>query len=108
VPLSSGDRIMLPGGGHRLRFGGRVVVLPEPVAPTPRFTTRIRPTLADIADVLGADDLDDAAGVRNAYRVLVRRLHPDRNRDEPGHISRFHEIQACWDAYRSWAGARDC
>jgi hypothetical protein len=104
VPLSAGDLIQLPGGGHRLRFGGVQVVLPEPVAPTPRFSARVRPTLSDVADVFGLDDLDDPTVVRARYRELVRELHPDRNREDPGHTSRFHEVQACWEIVRSGSG----
>jgi hypothetical protein len=100
--LKKGDVVKIRGPGNRLGFAGYVVRLPEPVAPAPRFGPRQVPTDEEIADVLGIPvaDLEDAEQVKTAHRELVRRFHPDRHDGDPGHVSRFLEIQVCWDAWR--------
>lgn len=104
--LARGDMIKLRGGGNRLGFHGYVVQLPEPAGPIPRFGPRQVPTDAEIASVLGVrpQDLGDADEVKAAYRELARRFHPDRHDGDPGHLSRFLEIQVCFDAWKR-AGA---
>lgn len=101
-PLKKGDVVKLRGAGNRLGFGPYHVVLAEPVVVGPRFGPRDTPTPRQIAVVLGLPEhaLADADRVRARYRELVRRFHPDRNDGDPGHLSRFLEIQACFDALR--------
>jgi len=104
-PVEKGAVERLQGPGNRIGFGPYVVVLPEPVAPTPRFAPRQVPTKAEIADVLGVPepDLTDGDKVKARYRDLARRFHPDRNSGDPGDTSRFLEIQTCFDAWRQSA-----
>jgi len=104
-PVDKGAVERLQGPGNRLGFGPYVVVLPEPVVPTPRFAPRQVPTKAEIADVLGVAELDltDSEKVKGRYRDLARRYHPDRNSGDPGDTSRFLEIQTCFDAWRQSA-----
>jgi hypothetical protein len=104
--LARGDVIKLRGSGSRIGFAGYVVNLPDPAMPSPRFGPRQVPTGAEIAGVLGLDevDLDEADRVKAAYRDLARRFHPDRHDGEPGHVSRFLELQVCFNA---WKKARE-
>jgi hypothetical protein len=99
--LSRGDFVKLKGGGNRLGFAGYVVQLPDPAAPIPRFGT-LSPTPGEIAEVLGVDtlELDDPDVVKSAHRELVLRFHPDRHGGDPGHLSRFYEVQACFEAWK--------
>ncbi len=99
VRLDAASQRRIPEGGYRLRIGGHVLPIPAPVAPTPRFSSRTKPSIAEILEVfdLGPHDLEDAAIVKARYRELVRRFHPDRHTN-PGHTSRFLEVQACWSA----------
>lgn len=104
-PVDKGAVERLQGPGNRIGFGPYVVLLPEPVVPTPRFAPRQIPTKAEIADVLGVAELDltDGEKVKTRYRDLARRFHPDRNSGDPGDTSRFLEIQTCFDAWRQSA-----
>jgi hypothetical protein len=101
-PVDKGAVERLQGPGNRIGFGPYVVVLPEPIVPTPRFAPRQVPTRAEIADVLGVTEpeLVDPEKVKTRYRELARRFHPDRNAGDPGDTSRFLEIQTCFDAWR--------
>lgn len=99
--LSRGDFVKLKGGGNRIGFAGYVVHLPDPAAPIARFALQ-PPTMSEIAEVLGLElsELADPDAVKAAHRELVRRFHPDRHGGDPGHLSRFHEVQTCFDAWR--------
>jgi hypothetical protein len=101
-PLDKGVVERLQGPGNRIGFGPYVIVLPEPVVPTPRFAPREVPSRAEIADVLGLSEIDltDGEKVKARYRELARRFHPDRNSGDPGDTSRFLEIQTTFDAWR--------
>lgn len=103
--LKRGDVVKLRGSGNRIGFAGYVVNLPEPAVPSPRFGPRQVPTEGEIAWVLGLElgDLDDAERVKAAYRDLARRFHPDRHDGEPGHVSRFLELQVCFSAWKKTA-----
>ncbi|MEQ1507816.1 MAG: DnaJ domain-containing protein, partial [Myxococcota bacterium] len=105
--LSRGQVVKLRGPGNRIGFWGYVVQLPEPAAPIPRFGPRHVPTPYEIADVLGVreHELSDLDAVKSAYRELVRRFHPDRHDGDPGHLSRFLEIQTCFDAWKRTVAA---
>jgi hypothetical protein len=100
--LARADVVKLRGAGNRIGFAGYVVHLPDPAAPIPRFGPRQFPTMAEVADVLGLPDhhLADPDIVKARYRELVLRFHPDRHDGDPGHLSRFLEIQACFDLWK--------
>ncbi|MEZ4238761.1 MAG: hypothetical protein R3F59_21940 [Myxococcota bacterium] len=74
--------------------------------PSPRFGPRQVPEPAEIAAVLGLDEdlLDDDERVKSAHRDLVRRFHLDRHDGEPGHLSRFLELQLCFAAWKKARG----
>lgn len=99
--LARGDFIKLKGGLNRIGFAGYVVHLPDPAAPIARFAS-LAPSREEIAEVLGIDisDLGDPDAVKVAHRELVLRFHPDRSGGDPGHLSRFHEVQTCFDAWK--------
>lgn len=99
--LSRGDFIKLKGNGNRLGFAGYLVHLADPAVPIARFATQ-PPTRPEIAEILGLElsDLEDPDAVKSAHRELVLRFHPDRHSGDPGHLSRFYEVQACFDAWK--------
>lgn len=99
--LGRGEVVKLRGPGNRIGFGPYAVELPPPAVPVPRFGPRQTPTRAEVAEVLGLRELDLLSSeiVKERYRALVRRFHPDRHDGDPGHTSRFLEIQA---ALRAW------
>lgn len=101
-PLQAGARLRLSGPGNRLRLGRHELLLPTPVLPRVRFGGRSKPTPEDLAQVfnLELEDLRQPERIRERYRELVRLLHPDRNGEDPGHLSRFLEVQACWQAHQ--------
>lgn len=100
--LARADVVKLRGAGNRLGFAGYVVQLPDPAAPVPRFGPRQTPTRAEISDVLGIPEnqLADTDLVKSRYRELALRFHPDRHDGDPGHLSRFLEIQSCFDVWK--------
>lgn len=100
--VQRGDVVRLRGAGNRIGFAGFEVVLPEPAVPVSRFGPRQVPTSADIAEVLGLpeESLTDTDRVKAAYRDLVRRFHPDMHDGDAGHLSRFLELQVCFDAWK--------
>ena len=100
--LARGAVVRLKGPGNRLGFGPYVVELPAPAVPTPRFSPEDPPQPVDIARILGltVEDLDDEAQVKASHRSLVKRFHPDLHPDDQGHLSRFLEIQAAFEAWR--------
>ncbi len=106
TPLTPGAIVRLKGPGNQIGFGRYVVGLPAPTMPTARFSANQLPDRVDIAEVLSLSlaQLADPALTRARYLELVRRFHPDRNGGDPGHLSRFHEVQLCWDAL-DWSGA---
>ncbi len=101
--LKKGAVVRLKGAGNRVGFAGFVVEIPLPARPVPRFGPREVPSFDDIAEVLGLSriELGDPDRVKARYRVLARRFHPDRHDGDPGHLSRFLEIQACFDEWRN-------
>jgi hypothetical protein len=100
--LDRGSVIRLRGPGNRMGFAGYLLHIPEPAAPVPRFGPRHDFSNAEIADVLGMReyDLEDHDQVKAVWKHLVQRFHPDKHDGEPGHLSRFLEIQACYDAWK--------
>lgn len=100
--LQRGSVVRLKGPGNRLHFGGYVVELPPPAVPVSRFGPHEIPSPASIQSVLGLPPgaIDDPAQVKAAYRALIRRFHPDRHDGDPGHLSRFLEIKACFEAWK--------
>jgi len=108
-PLAAGAVVRLKGAGNRIGFWGYAVELPKPVVPTPRFGSRVTPAEEDVADVLriSRGKLGNEQMVKTAYRELMRRFHPDRHSGDPGHLSRFLEIQTCFSAWRQWRRGGD-
>ncbi|MBX2799755.1 MAG: J domain-containing protein [Myxococcales bacterium] len=104
--LAKGDIVRLKGPGNLLGFQGYMVELPPPAVPTPRFSATEPPEDAEIADVMGVplDRLNDRTLIKARYRALARRFHPDRHGGEPGHLSRFLELTACFD---TWSARSD-
>lgn len=100
--LARAEVVKLRGPGNRIGFAGYVVSLPDPAAPVPRFGPRQVPTVAEMADVFGlsAHQMTDADLVKSRYRELALRFHPDRSDGDPGHLSRFLEIQASFSAWK--------
>lgn len=97
-----GAPVHLTGTRNSLFLGALEILLPEPQAPQPRFSDRQRPTREDLSVVFGIpmEALADSDLVRARYRDLVRRLHPDRNAGNVGHLSRFLEVVACWEGWQ--------
>lgn len=50
----------------------------------------------DYYEVLGVDKGADAAAIKNAYRRLAMKHHPDRNRDNPDAERQFKEVQEAY------------
>ena len=48
-------------------------------------------------ELLGVDAEADHDAIRDAYRRLVRKAHPDRHPDDPGAHERFLAIQAAYE-----------
>ncbi|MEQ1569711.1 MAG: J domain-containing protein [Myxococcota bacterium] len=101
--LQKGAVIKLTGPGNRFGFAGYVVHLPEPAGPIPRFGPRTPPTELEIAAVLGLreHEVHNPDRVKLAYREQVVRFHPDKHGGEPGHLSRYLELQACMEALKA-------
>jgi DnaJ-class molecular chaperone len=50
--------------------------------------------MRDPYDVLGVDRKASAAEIKNAFRRLAKKLHPDANKNDPKAASRFAEVNA--------------
>src|SRR5215469_15340026 len=50
--------------------------------------------MRDPYQVLGVDRKASAGEIKNAYRRLAKKLHPDANRNDPKAASRFAELNA--------------
>src|SRR5579862_9568461 len=50
--------------------------------------------MRDPYDVLGVDRKASAAEIKNAFRRLAKKLHPDANKNDPKAASRFAELNA--------------
>jgi molecular chaperone DnaJ len=51
----------------------------------------------DYYKVLGVSDTATAKDITKAYRALARKLHPDKNPDDPKSEERFKEVSAAYD-----------
>jgi DnaJ-class molecular chaperone len=54
-------------------------------------------TMRDPYDVLGVSKGASAAEIKNAYRKLAKRLHPDANKHDPRAASRFAELNSAYE-----------
>src|SRR6059058_6150168 len=53
--------------------------------------------MRDPYDVLGVSKSASAADIKNAYRKLAKKLHPDANKHDPKAASRFAELNAAYE-----------
>ena len=53
--------------------------------------------MRDPYDVLGVSKSASAAEIKNAFRKLAKKLHPDANKHDPKAASRFAEINAAYE-----------
>jgi DnaJ-class molecular chaperone len=53
--------------------------------------------MRDPYDVLGVSKGASAAEIKNAFRKLAKRLHPDANKHDPKAASRFSELNAAYE-----------
>jgi DnaJ-class molecular chaperone len=54
-------------------------------------------TMRDPYDVLGVSKGASAAEIKNAFRKLAKRLHPDANKHDPRAAARFSELNAAYE-----------
>jgi curved DNA-binding protein CbpA len=54
--------------------------------------------MRDPYDVLGVSKGASAAEIKNAFRKLAKKLHPDANKHDPRAASRFAELNAAYEA----------
>ncbi|MGZ3411463.1 MAG: DnaJ C-terminal domain-containing protein [Xanthobacteraceae bacterium] len=53
--------------------------------------------MRDPYQVLGVQKGADAAAIKNAYRKLAKKLHPDANKDDPKAATRFSELNTAYE-----------
>jgi len=53
--------------------------------------------LVNLYEILGLEKFADTEEVKDAYRKLVKKLHPDRNPDNPAAVDEFIKIQKAYD-----------
>jgi DnaJ-class molecular chaperone len=53
--------------------------------------------MRDPYSVLGVSKSTSAADIKNAYRKLAKKLHPDANKSDPKAASRFSELNAAYE-----------
>eukprot|EP00929_Paragymnodinium_shiwhaense_P078764 TRINITY_DN40853_c0_g1_i1.p1 TRINITY_DN40853_c0_g1~~TRINITY_DN40853_c0_g1_i1.p1 ORF type:complete len:527 (-),score=127.02 TRINITY_DN40853_c0_g1_i1:87-1667(-) len=67
---------------------------PPPAAPEPQLTPMSGGTYYQ---VLGVQPTASADDIKNSYRKLALKLHPDKNRDDPNATEKFQEIQTAYE-----------
>src|SRR5215472_2315675 len=50
--------------------------------------------MRDPYEILGVDRKASAGDIKNAYRRLAKKLHPDANKNDPKAATRFSELNA--------------
>ena len=53
--------------------------------------------MRDPYDVLGVQKNASAAAVKNAFRKLAKKLHPDANKDDKKSAAKFSELNAAYE-----------
>lgn len=57
-------------------------------------------TKRDYYDVLGVERNASAEDIKKAYRAKARKLHPDRNKEDPDAESKFKEVNEAYDCLK--------
>ena len=53
--------------------------------------------MADPYSTLGIKKGADAKAIKSAYRTLAKKLHPDKNKDNPKATDRFSKVTQAYD-----------
>lgn len=73
-----------------------------PVRPAPEAPRRtLPPRVVKAFESLGLEPGADKAAVKQAYKTLVKRFHPDTNGGDRSTEARFHEVVKAYDALKA-------
>ena len=68
---------------------------------------RLPPTERKALDILDAGDCRTKSGIRNAYKALIKILHPDMNGGDRSHEEQLQEVVWAWDQIKDSPNFRD-